>query len=69
MGVGTLSTLLATFLYIKMVLGTSLGVQWLRVCVLNGRGMGLIPDLGTKIPCLQRGPKREKKNCFKSKGY
>ena len=30
--------------------GTSLAVQWLRLCASNARGMGSIPGWGTKIP-------------------
>ena len=30
--------------------GTSLVVQWLRVCTFTARGRGLIPGRGTKIP-------------------
>ena len=33
------------------VIGTSLGVQWLRICLaMQGTFMGLIPGWGTKIP-------------------
>ena len=32
------------------VLGTSLMVQWLRLCAPNAGGPGLIPSQGTKIP-------------------
>ena len=35
--------------------GTSLEVQWLRLHASTARGMGLIPDPGTKIPhAMQR---------------
>ena len=30
--------------------GTSLVVQWLRVCLYNARDTGLIPGLKTKMP-------------------
>ena len=30
--------------------GTSLAVQWLRLCAPNAGGMGSIPGQGTKIP-------------------
>ena len=30
--------------------GTSLAVQWLRLCTSTAGGMGLIPGQGTKIP-------------------
>ena len=35
--------------------GSSLGVQWLRLCALNAGGMGLIPDQGTKTPYAVHG--------------
>ena len=42
--------------------GTSLVVQWLRLCVSNARGVGLIPGQGTKIPhAIQCGQKKKKK--------
>ena len=31
-------------------MGTSLVVQWLRLCPSNAGGMGLIPGWGTRIP-------------------
>ena len=31
-------------------IGTSLAVQWLRLCASNARGTGSIPGWGTKIP-------------------
>ena len=31
-------------------MGTSLAVQWLRICASNAGGMGLILGGGTKIP-------------------
>ena len=34
----------------KQTLGTSLAVQWLRLCTPNAGGMGSIPGQGTKIP-------------------
>ena len=30
--------------------GTSLPVQWLKLCASTARGMGLLPGGGTKIP-------------------
>ena len=38
--------------------GTSLGVQWLRLCTSNGKGAVSIPGQGTKIPCASRPIKR-----------
>ena len=32
------------------ILGTSLAVQWLRLCVSTAGGTGSIPGRGTKIP-------------------
>ena len=38
---------------------TSLAAQWLRLCALNTRGMGSIPDQGTKIlPAVQCSQKK-----------
>ena len=46
-----------------MVLGgTSLAVQWLRLCTSTAGGMGSIPDRGTKIPyALWHGQKTNQK--------
>ena len=33
----------------KSCVGTSLVVQWLRLCTCNAGGTGSIPDRGTKI--------------------
>ena len=33
---------------IKETYGTSLGVQWLRLCAPNSGGLGLIPGQGTR---------------------
>ena len=42
--------------------GTSLAVQWLRLCASNAGDMGLIPGRGTKIPHATRhGQKKLKK--------
>ena len=38
------------FFFKTPVLGTSLMVQWLRLCTPNAGGPGLIPSQGTKIP-------------------
>ena len=45
-------------------MGTSLVVQWLRLCVLNAGGVGLIPDQGTRIlhAVSQNKIKKKKKN-------
>ena len=47
--------------------GTSLAVQWLRLCASQAGGVGLIPGQGTEIPhaawCGQKrkGGKKKKK--------
>ena len=50
---------------IKIVLGTSLAFQWLRLCASNARSLGLIPGWGTKIPhavqCSQKIKTKKKK--------
>ena len=35
---------------LKLIVGTSLAVQWLRLCTSNAGGAGSIPSQGTKIP-------------------
>ena len=43
------------------VVGTSLVVQWLRLCAPNAGGVGSIPGKGTKIPhATQHGQKINK---------
>ena len=37
--------------YLKLVIGTSLAVQWLKLCASNIGGTDLIPGQGNKIPC------------------
>ena len=40
-------------------MGTSLEVQWLRLCASNAGGMGSITGQGTKIPhAVRRGQKK-----------
>ena len=41
--------------------GTSLVVQWLRLCTPNTGDMGSIPDWGIKIPYVVGHKKKEKK--------
>ena len=41
-----------------MYLGTSLVVQWLRLCASPEAGMHLIPSQGTKIPHTEVWPKK-----------
>ena len=38
-----------------------LAVQWLRLCISTVGGIGLIPDLGTKIPASYAMWKKKKK--------
>ena len=44
----------------KLFSGTSLVVQWLRLCAFTAKGLGLIPCQGSKIPqatwCGQKNP-------------
>ena len=55
---------------IKNLPGTSLAVQWLRLCASNAGGAGSIPGQGTKIPHAAAWPKKQtnknkgKKNTF-----
>ena len=35
---------------LKIPHGDSLGIQWLRLQASNARGLGSIPDWGTRIP-------------------
>ena len=42
-------------------MGTSLAIQWFRLCASNEVGMGSIPGLGTKIPHAVRGSAKKKK--------
>ena len=45
----------------KLLGGTSLAVQWLRLCVSTAGGMGSIPGWGPKIPhAAQRGQRKKK---------
>ena len=46
----------------KTLPGTSLAVQWLRLCASTAGGMGSIPGWGTKIPhAAQYGQKEKRK--------
>ena len=44
--------------------GTSLAVQWLRLCASNAGGMGSIPSQGTKIPHAAQQKKKKKHKFF-----
>ena len=50
----------------KIGQGTSLAVQWLRLCTSTAGGTGSIPGQGTKIPHAPR-PKKKKKKPLKIK--
>ena len=41
------------------VLGTSLMVQWLRLCASNARGEGLDPGWGCKIPLASQSDSKQ----------
>ena len=49
-GLPTTSEVLVTVAGKGLPLGTSLVVQWLRLCTASAGGVGLIPGRGTKIP-------------------
>ena len=52
----------------KMVSGTSLAVQWLRLCISNEGDMGSVPGWGTKIPqAVRHGKKKKKKELLPSR--
>ena len=46
--------------------GTSLAVQWLRLCTSTAGDAGLIPGQGTKIPQAVRDGTAKKKKKFES---
>ena len=46
--------------------GPSLVVQWLRICASTAGGMGLIPDLGSKIPHALQCSQKKKKDMVNS---
>ena len=45
-------------------LGTSLAVQWLRLCASNARDAGSTPGQGTKIPYARWCSQKKKKKNF-----
>ena len=47
---------------LKVRTGTSLVVQWLRLCVSSAGGVGSIPGQGTKIPHTKVQQKKKKGN-------
>ena len=53
--------------------GTSLAVQWLRLCISNAGGMGSIPGQGTKIPnsagCSPSSPEKNIRYLFPGVDY
>ena len=45
---------------IKLLIGSSLGVQWLGLCTFTAKGVSSIPGWGAKIPQgLPRGKKKK----------
>ena len=54
-----------------MTYGTTLSVQWLKLCASIARGMGLIPGQGSKIPHVAQNKnlKKKKTNPKKIKIY
>ena len=48
-------------------MGTSLAVQWLRLCAPNAGGASWIPGLGNKIPHAAAKKKKKKKKLEKKK--
>ena len=48
------------FLCLSIPIGTSLVIQWLRLCAPNGRGLGSIPGQGTRSHMLQLRPSAAK---------
>ena len=50
-----------SMLSIKALNGTSLAIQWLRLCASTAGGTGLIPGQGTKIPYATQYGKKKKK--------
>ena len=51
----------------EIYMGTSLAVQWLRLCTFNARGLGLIPGVETKIPHTARCDQKNKYHSLKNK--
>ena len=49
------------YLYLRIILGTSLAVQWLRLFASTAQGMGLIPGQRTKIPHATKCGQKKKK--------
>ena len=48
-------------IFLSTLQGTSLAVQWLRLCASNVGGTGLIPGRGIKIPHAVAWPKNKNK--------
>ena len=46
----------------EKVLGSSLAAQWLRLCMVIAKGMGLIPGQGTKISHASSAAKKRGKS-------
>ena len=50
-----------------MNFGTSLVVQWLGLCALIAKGLGLIPGWGAKVPQAEQCCKKKKNQKNKTK--
>ena len=50
--------------YLKFFPGTSLVLQWLRLCICKAGGTGSIPAQGTKIPHAVQCSQEKKKKKF-----
>ena len=50
----------------EIYMGTSLAVQWLRLCTSNARGLSLIPGVETKIPHTARCDQKNKYDSLKT---
>ena len=55
------------FCFLKSRLGTSLSIQWLRLCAPTGAGMGSVPWWGTKVPhAMWHHQKKKKRVVFEN---
>ena len=52
------------FCFLKLRRGTSLAIQWLRLCAPTEVGMGSVPGWGTKIPHVMWHHQKKKKSGF-----
>ena len=61
-GSATFQLLRWQYFLLVHICGTSLAVQWLRVCASNAQGGGSIPGLGIKIPHAAQCSQRKRKS-------